>query len=42
MPYWYFQTANFASAFLWVGVLLGIGDVVDAVFEWIWWRVGGA
>ena len=42
MPYWHFQTANFASAFLWVGVLLVMGDVVDAVFEWIWWRIGGA
>jgi len=41
MPYWHFQIANFASALLWVGVLLGIGDVVDAMFEWLWWRAGG-
>jgi membrane protein DedA with SNARE-associated domain len=26
MPYWRFQAANFASAFLWAGVLLLFGD----------------
>jgi membrane protein DedA with SNARE-associated domain len=35
MPYWQFQMANFASAFLWAGTLLGIGDIVTIIFEWI-------
>jgi membrane protein DedA with SNARE-associated domain len=26
MPYWRFQFANFASAFVWAGVLLLFGD----------------
>ena len=42
MPYWHFQLANFTSAFLWAGVLLGIGDVVTIVFEWVSGRMGGA
>ena len=42
MPYWHFQLANFTSAFLWAGVLLGIGDVVTIVFEWGLGRMGGA
>jgi hypothetical protein len=28
MPYWPFQAANFASAFVWAGMLLTLGDVV--------------
>jgi membrane protein DedA with SNARE-associated domain len=36
MPYWPFQFANFASAFLWAGVLLGIGDAFTKIFKWLW------
>jgi membrane protein DedA with SNARE-associated domain len=42
MPYWHFQLANFTSAFLWAGVLLGVGDIVTTVFEWVLRRMGGA
>jgi membrane protein DedA with SNARE-associated domain len=28
MPYWRFQFANFASAFLWAAVLLSVGDAL--------------
>ena len=42
MPYWHFQMANFASALLWAGVLLSIGDVVGIVFHWVSGRMGGA
>ena len=42
MPYWHFQLANFTSAFLWAGVLLGVGDVVTIVLEWVSRRMGGA
>ena len=42
MPYWHFQMANFASAFLWAGMLLSIGDVVAIVFDWVSGRLGGA
>ena len=42
MPYWHFQLANFTSAFFWAGVLLGVGDVVTIVFEWVSGRMGGA
>jgi membrane protein DedA with SNARE-associated domain len=41
MPYWHFQMANFASAFVWAGVLLRIGDAAAIVFEWISGRIGG-
>jgi membrane protein DedA with SNARE-associated domain len=36
MPYWHFQIANFSSAFVWAGLLLGLGDVVGVVIEWAW------
>jgi len=36
MPYWHFQTANFLSAFVWVAMLLTLGDVVAAIFTLIW------
>jgi membrane protein DedA with SNARE-associated domain len=42
MSYWHFQLANFTSAFVWAGMLLGIGDVVTIVFEWVMERMGGA
>jgi membrane protein DedA with SNARE-associated domain len=35
MPYWRFQAANFASAFLWAGVLLTIGDGASVVLKWV-------
>ncbi len=36
MPYWRFQAANFISAFVWVAVLLTLGDVVAMIFKLIW------
>jgi membrane protein DedA with SNARE-associated domain len=36
MPYWRFQTANFVSAFVWVAMLLTLGDVVAKIFNLIW------
>jgi membrane protein DedA with SNARE-associated domain len=42
MPYWHFQTANFTSAFLWAGILLGIGDLVTIVVDRLIERMGGA
>jgi membrane protein DedA with SNARE-associated domain len=36
MPYGRFQLANFASAFVWAGVLLTLGDVTSTVIKWIW------
>ena len=36
MPYWPFQTVNFISAFVWVAVLLTLGDVVAMIFNLIW------
>ncbi|HSV23605.1 MAG TPA: DedA family protein [Xanthobacteraceae bacterium] len=36
MPFWRFQTANFVSAFVWVAVLLTLGDVTQAIFKLIW------
>ena len=36
MPFWLFQAANFASAFVWAAVLLLIGDVFSALVGWIW------
>jgi membrane protein DedA with SNARE-associated domain len=35
MPFWYFQIANFTSAFVWAAVLLGIGDVLTAAAQWL-------
>jgi membrane protein DedA with SNARE-associated domain len=34
MPYWVFQLANVASAFLWAWVLLVFGDVGFGVIKW--------
>jgi membrane protein DedA with SNARE-associated domain len=36
MPFWRFQFANFASAFVWVAVLLTLGDVIAAVVKLMW------
>jgi len=36
MPYWRFQAANFISAFVWVAMLLTLGDVVAVIFKLIW------
>jgi membrane protein DedA with SNARE-associated domain len=36
MPFWRFQVANFASAFLWAAVLLKLGDITGKLIEWIW------
>lgn len=33
MPYWRFQIANFASAFVWAAVLLTLGDGISKVFS---------
>jgi membrane protein DedA with SNARE-associated domain len=34
MPFWYFQIANFASAFVWAAVLLTIGDVISVAVKY--------
>jgi membrane protein DedA with SNARE-associated domain len=36
MPFWPFQVANVASAFIWAEVLLTTGDVVAKIVRWIW------
>jgi membrane protein DedA with SNARE-associated domain len=36
MPYWRFQIANVASAFVWAAVLLTLGDVVAKTISWLW------
>ena len=36
MPYWPFQIANFASAFLWAAVLLKLGDFGAQISFWLW------
>jgi membrane protein DedA with SNARE-associated domain len=36
MPWWRFQVANFVSAFVWVAVVLTLGDVVAMIFKLIW------
>ena len=36
MPYWSFQIANFASAFLWAAVLLKLGDFGAQASSWLW------
>lgn len=36
MPFWRFQIANFVSAFVWVAMLLTLGDVVTKIFKLIW------
>jgi len=41
MPYRTFQLANFSSAFVWVAVLLELGDVGAAISTWLWNDVVG-
>jgi membrane protein DedA with SNARE-associated domain len=36
MPWWRFQVANFVSAFVWVAVLLTVGDAVGQLVRLIW------
>lgn len=36
MPWWRFQIANFVSAFVWVAVVLTLGDAVGTLLEWLW------
>lgn len=37
MPFWTFQLANFASAFVWAAVLLTLGDGISRVLSlWPW------
>jgi membrane protein DedA with SNARE-associated domain len=36
MPFWRFQIANFASAFVWAAVLLTLGDVVSKAVHMLW------
>jgi membrane protein DedA with SNARE-associated domain len=36
MPWWRFQIANFVSAFVWVAVLLTLGDVVAKIILLVW------
>jgi membrane protein DedA with SNARE-associated domain len=36
MPFWHFQISNFVSAFVWVAMLLTLGDVVAKIFKFIW------
>jgi membrane protein DedA with SNARE-associated domain len=36
MPFWRFQIANFASAFVWAAVLLMLGDVVSRTVKMLW------
>jgi membrane protein DedA with SNARE-associated domain len=36
MPWWRFQVANFVSAFVWVAVVLTLGDVVAQIFKLMW------
>ena len=36
MPYWPFQLANFASAFVWASVILQLGKVGSKILIWLW------
>lgn len=36
MPFWRFQAANFASAFVWAAVLLSLGDATGRAIRWLW------
>ncbi|MSO66642.1 MAG: DedA family protein [Pseudolabrys sp.] len=36
MPFWRFQIANFASAFVWAAMLLTIGDVISVAVKYLW------
>ena len=41
MPLQTFQLANFTSAFVWVAVLLQLGDVSGMIWRWLWSDVFG-
>ena len=41
MPLRTFQLANFTSAFVWVAVLLQLGDVSGMIWRWLWSDVFG-
>ena len=36
MPWWRFQVANFVSAFVWVAVVLTLGDIIGRAITLIW------
>jgi len=36
MPWWRFQVANFVSAFVWVAVVLTLGDAVGKLVRLVW------
>lgn len=36
MPYWPFQLANFASAFVWAAVVLLLGGIGSNFLRWLW------
>lgn len=36
MPFWRFQAANFASAFVWAAVLLTLGGGISEAIAWVW------
>ena len=36
MPWWRFQVANFVSAFVWVAVVLTLGDAVGKIVRLVW------
>jgi membrane protein DedA with SNARE-associated domain len=36
MPWWRFQIANFVSAFVWVAVLLTVGDAIGKLIKLVW------
>ncbi len=36
MPWWRFQVANFVSAFVWVAVVLTLGDIVGKIIKLVW------
>lgn len=42
MPYWRFQAANFASAFLWAAVLLLLGDALSQTINTFKGVMGGS
>jgi membrane protein DedA with SNARE-associated domain len=38
MPFWYFQAANFISAFVWAAMLLTLGDGISVSLQWLFGR----
>jgi membrane protein DedA with SNARE-associated domain len=36
MPWWRFQISNFVSAFVWVAVLLTVGDAIGKLIKLVW------